>query len=170
MANFYINANTFNLATSIYLDVALSTLAADGFYSFGGYYREQLNGILINPSASCQLQIIANNDSYSIMVTVGMDANNILVNDTLGGNAATTSNVTITQISTTNSNVTINTSTGSVVVNPNTPVGNYTIVYKICEIGHPTNCDTANIFVSVTPLINEFCYNFDTNCTTACNI
>lgn len=170
MANFYINAETFNLATSIYSDIALSTLAPDGFYSFENYYRQQLNGFLINPSTTCDTPIIANNNTYSTMVTLGMNGNNILTNDTLGPDVATTNNVTITQISTTNPNVTINTTTGSVIVNQNTPVGNYTIVYKICEKTKPTNCDTANIYVTVTPLTNTFCYNFGTDCTTACSI
>lgn len=169
MANFYINAETFNLATSIYVDIALSTLAPDGFYSFESYYRQQLNGVLINASTFCQLEIIANDNSYSTMVTLISEGNNILINDTLGPDVATTNNVTITQVSTTNSNVTINTTTGSVIVNPNTPVGNYTIVYKICEKAQPSNCDTANIYVSVTPLINNFCLNYGVRCIEACN-
>ncbi len=48
MANFYINAETFELATSIYIDIGLSTLAPDGFYSTNNTYRQQINGNLLN--------------------------------------------------------------------------------------------------------------------------
>ncbi len=42
-----------------------------------------------------------------------------------------------------------NTNTGNVSVPANTPSGNYTIVYQICEKLNPTNCDQATIFVNV---------------------
>jgi hypothetical protein len=30
------------------------------------------------------------------------------------------------------------------------PAGNYSLVYQICEILNPTNCDTATVSVTVT--------------------
>ena len=43
---YYIDSNSFNTATSVYSDVALSTKAPDGYYSFNGVYRRQLFGKL----------------------------------------------------------------------------------------------------------------------------
>lgn len=165
---YYINAETFDLATSIYVDIALSTLAPDGFYSFESYYRQQLNGVLINASTSCQLEIIANDISYSAIVTEGINGYNILSNDTLNSSATTISNVVITQLSTTNPSVNINTSTGAVVVTSGTSVGSYTIEYRICEIGNLTNCDTANVSIIINELPYNNCMNFDTTCNLAC--
>jgi len=57
--------------------------------------------------------------------------------------------VTITQVSTSNPNVTIDPATGAVNVAPGTPAGTYTLVYQICEILNPSNCDTATVTVTV---------------------
>ena len=38
----------------------------------------------------------------------------------------------------------------NVLVAPGTPAGSYTLVYQICEILNPTNCDTATVTVTVT--------------------
>jgi hypothetical protein len=35
-----------------------------------------------------------------------------------------------------------------------TPAGNYSLVYQICEILNPTNCDTATVGVTVTTAID----------------
>ena len=74
---------------------------------------------------------------------------NVLVNDTLNGSPATLATVTITQVSTSNPNVTIDPATGAVNVAPGTPAGTYTLVYQICEQLNPTNCDTATVIVTV---------------------
>ncbi len=168
MANFYINAITFDLATSIYTDIALSTLAPDGFYSIDNGYRQQVGGVLLAGIITCDDPIIANNDSYSSVVTVGMNGNNILTNDSVNGVPATISNVQIAQVSSTNPNVNINTSNGAVVVSTVVPVGTYTIVYRICQLSNITNCSTANITIIITPLVNNYCMNFDTSCELAC--
>ena len=102
------------------------------------------------------------------MVTTGFTGGNILANDTLGGSAATTSNVAITQISTTTPSVNINTTNGSVIVGTGTTVGTHTVVYKICEKAHTGNCDTANVVVTINPLPYTQCMNFDTTCALAC--
>ncbi len=81
--------------------------------------------------------------------TGGVAVPNVLVNDTLNGVPATLSTVTLTQVSTSNPNVTLNPATGAVTVAPNTPAGTYTLVYRICEILNPTNCDTATVTVTV---------------------
>jgi hypothetical protein len=38
----------------------------------------------------------------------------------------------------------------NVLVAAGTPAGNYSLVYQICEILNPTNCDTATVSVTVT--------------------
>ena len=45
--------------------------------------------------------------------------------------------------------LTLNTSTGIVTVGPNTPAGTYPVVYTICEVLNPSNCDTVTSFVEV---------------------
>ena len=92
----------------------------------------------------------ANDDAYTI--APGSSANsNVLANDfaQYNGATATTSNVTITQISTTNSGVNVNTS-GVVSVAAGTPVGTYTIVYRICSISNTSSCDSATVTVTVS--------------------
>jgi hypothetical protein len=48
--------------------------------------------------------------------------------------------------------LTIN-SNGDVNIPANTPPGNYQVVYQICEVAVPTNCDAATIFITVNALI-----------------
>lgn len=168
MAIYYIDALTFSAATAVYSDIGLDTHAPDGFYSFSGFWRQQSSGVLINPSTNCIPPIVANDDFYSALVTNGFTGGNILANDSIGTSAATLSNVVITQVSTTNPTVNINASNGTVVVGVGAPVGDHTVVYKICQTGHPTNCDTASVVVTINPLPYNYCMNVDTSCTLAC--
>ncbi|MEZ7516673.1 gliding motility-associated C-terminal domain-containing protein, partial [Flavobacterium frigidarium] len=71
---------------------------------------------------------------------------NVLDNDTLNGTAVNPADVVIT--STPNGPLTVNTD-GTVTVAPNTPAGEYTVQYTICEVLNPTNCDTATVTVTV---------------------
>ncbi|MBL8263722.1 MAG: DUF11 domain-containing protein, partial [Xanthomonadaceae bacterium] len=81
--------------------------------------------------------------------TGGSAVANVLVNDTLNGAPATLATVTLAQLATTHPNVTLNPATGEVTVAPNTPAGTYIVTYEICEILNPTNCDTAQVTVTV---------------------
>ncbi len=83
--------------------------------------------------------------------TGGQAVANVLDNDTLNGEPVDPADVTLTQVSTTDPNVTLNPATGSVDVAPGTPSGTYTVVYQICENLNPTNCDTATVTVEVLP-------------------
>ncbi|MGQ4706494.1 T9SS type B sorting domain-containing protein [Capnocytophaga gingivalis] len=79
---------------------------------------------------------------------------NVLSNDNLYGNGATTSNVTISEV-TPNANVKIDTTTGQVKVQPNTPAGTYTVTYRICDKNTPTACsNVATVTVKVTSSID----------------
>jgi len=50
-ANFYLNSS-FNTATSIFIDIDLTTFAPDGFYSADGIVRELSGGLLL-PASDC---------------------------------------------------------------------------------------------------------------------
>lgn len=96
-----------------------------------------------------------------IGTTVYSNNGGVAVTNVLGGNTpdtinnenATLSNVTLTQISTTNPGVTLNTSNGSVNVAPNTPSGSYTLVYKICEKLVGCVCDEAQVTITVESVL-----------------
>ncbi|QIL41499.1 DUF11 domain-containing protein [Pedobacter sp. HDW13] len=80
-------------------------------------------------------------------VSGGVAVANVLVNDKLNGNQATLTNVTITQISSSNPNVSIDPATGEVKVLPGTPVGDYTLVYQIEDKANPGNLKQATVTV-----------------------
>ncbi|WP_440796399.1 DUF7507 domain-containing protein [Pedobacter sp. 22226] len=80
-------------------------------------------------------------------VTGGVAVNNVLINDKVNGNQATLVNVTISQVSTTNPNITIDPATGKVNVLPGTPVGDYTLVYQIENKANPGNVKQATVKV-----------------------
>ncbi|MES2573745.1 MAG: gliding motility-associated C-terminal domain-containing protein [Bacteroidota bacterium] len=110
---------------------------------------------------SCEAQliitnfIVANDDVGSAVngYTGGTAYTNVLSNDLLNCGQATTQNVTISFISSTHSGITL--SGTDVVIAPGTPAGPYSLVYQICEIANPENCDTATVTLTVnTPAIN----------------
>ncbi|MBE2211711.1 MAG: OmpA family protein [Xanthomonadaceae bacterium] len=117
---------------------------------------------VLNPS-NCDTAIItvtveaapidAVDDTGTATSTGGTAIPNVLVNDTLNGQPATLTNVTLTQVSTSNPNVTLDPATGAVNVAPGTPAGTYTVTYQICEQLNPANCDTAVATVTVTPAV-----------------
>jgi large repetitive protein len=74
---------------------------------------------------------------------------NVLANDMLGGTPATTARVTLTTVSSSAAGFTLNADTGSVFVALGTAAGTQTLTYRICEIVDPTNCDDADVTVTV---------------------
>lgn len=94
--------------------------------------------------------IVAFKDTYTADFGVGITGENILVNDSLNGNSVTISNVGINQVLTTNAAVQINETTGEITATTATPIGTHTLIYEICEIANPTNCDQTTIKVVVT--------------------
>ena len=79
----------------------------------------------------------------------------VIENDRIGSRTPTTTDVTITTVSTTtdvegNTNTpTIDPSTGKVKVPAGTRSGTYTITYSICERLNPDNCKTSTVIVKV---------------------
>ncbi|WP_459744091.1 beta strand repeat-containing protein, partial [Polaribacter sp. OB-PA-B3] len=113
-------------------------------------------GFLGNFSLKTASIIDAINESATTTYGIGGTVvNNVLSNDILKTTAPTLSTVNLTQVSTTNSNISLNTSTGAVNVSPNTPEGTYTLVYRICEKASTSNCDTASVTITVTPPDND---------------
>ena len=99
--------------------------------------------------------IEAIDDDYSGSPVNGYvgDANigNALDNDTLNGDPADLSEITITVITpATDPGVSLDEMSGTIGVALGTPAATYTITYQICEDMNPTNCDTAIITVVVT--------------------
>jgi len=97
-------------------------------------------------------EIIANDDSGNPVngFEGGVSFTNVLINDLLNGDAVDITDITLTQISTSNPGVTLDPLSGEVNVAPGTPAGNYELVYEICEILNPDNCDQATVTVPVT--------------------
>ncbi|WP_309640571.1 hypothetical protein, partial [Flavobacterium sp.] len=94
--------------------------------------------------------IIANDDTGTTVngFSGGTAFTNVLINDTLNGVAVVPSKVTTTFVSSTNAGITL--SGTNVLVAAGTPAGSYTLTYKICEVLNPTNCDNANVTVTVS--------------------
>ncbi len=75
----------------------------------------------------------------------------VVANDTLNGAAATLSTVALFQLSSTSAGITLSPGNGSVFVAAGTSIGTHTLVYRICEIESPVNCDDATVTVAVIP-------------------
>ena len=97
------------------------------------------------------LIIVANDDNFRFTVVnsqTGGNAGNIYTNDTVNGAAVIPSAVTFTLIDNGGLNG-VQVQAGNVIIPPGTTPGTYTLTYKLCQAGLPTNCDTATIIVEV---------------------
>lgn len=83
----------------------------------------------------------------------GVAVANVLANDWIDGVRATTANVSMTQISTTNNGISLDASDGSVDVVAITPAGTYSLIYRICGIANASSCDDATVTVRVNPYV-----------------
>ncbi|WP_317055407.1 OmpA family protein [Roseovarius rhodophyticola] len=112
--------------------------------------------------------IVANDDGpVDVDGTTGASIPNVVANDTLGGVANPTigTDVTVNETGTAQDGttalgldvtpaaggITLNPANGVVTVAPGTTPGNYVYTYEICEVGNPTNCDTAEVTILVDP-------------------
>ena len=77
----------------------------------------------------------------------------VLANDTLGGTPATSARVMLSTVSSTAAGITLDVATGSVFVALGTAGGTHTLTYRICEIVDPTNCDNADVAVTVKAFV-----------------
>lgn len=125
------------------------------------FYANDINGtnnsgVDIYYSTSCP--VVANDDDVIFEQCLGGSIH-IFDNDTFFGNVATTSNVSLSQIST-SSFISLNLFSGIATVEPNTPPGTYNLTYQICNPINSTQCDQAIISVIVKPepvvAVNDF--------------
>lgn len=116
-----------------------------------GNYTPSLISIQIL-TTNCPPPVIANNDSGTALNGLSnTPVANVLINDTFNELSATLSNVTLSFVSATHSGITLNATTGAVNVDSTVPIGNYSLVYQICETASISNCDTATVTITVNP-------------------
>ena len=100
-------------------------------------------------TTACATPITANNDNGLVTEGVGGTAvTNVLANDDLDGAIPTLATVDLTQVSTTNADVTLDPLTGAINVTTLVPAGTYVVEYQICESANTSNCTTA--FATIT--------------------
>ena len=78
---------------------------------------------------------------------------NVLANDYVGGIPATVRNVVMTQVSSSNSGLTLDLADGSVDAAPGTPSGVHQLVYMICDPANITDCSSATVSVLIRPYV-----------------
>jgi uncharacterized repeat protein (TIGR01451 family) len=105
--------------------------------------------IVINFSTYSQV-INAVDDNFTFCSGSNTVSGNILTNDTINGVLVTNNvNLTITIPATGSIVPYIENTTGMVKVPANTPTGTYTIIYQICDIANPTNCDAGVATITI---------------------
>ncbi len=77
---------------------------------------------------------------------------NIFDNDTVDNIAAVPANLTLTEVTPDPTGALTLNPDGTIDLAPNTPVGDYTLTYKICDTTYPSICDNATVTVSVLPI------------------
>ena len=83
----------------------------------------------------------------------GVAVADVLANDWVAGTPATTANVAISQVSSTDPGVSLDVGSGSVNVAAGTVAGTYTLSYRICDISNASSCDDATVAVVVNPYV-----------------
>jgi len=153
-----------NLPNGIFLNadgtVDVNENMATGQYEFGYTICEIANPN--NCSAATVSLFITNTSTVAInAVDDGMDGIavtnslgatnvvNVLDNDTFNGVTVNANEVSITSTTNYPDNIFLN-ADGSIDVNENTPTGTYDLMYTICEIANPNNCDSATVTLFVT--------------------
>ena len=93
-------------------------------------------------------------DAATATTTGGTPIASVLANDRFGGMQADLAHLTLTQLSSSSEGVAVDPATGAVHVAAGTAVGIHTLVYRICEIAAPSNCDDATVTVTIrTPSV-----------------
>lgn len=123
--------------------------------------------------------LVANPDEGSVGngKVGGVAIDNVLINDTVDGIPANLATVCLYQTSSASpspspGNVSLDTSTGQVIVSPGTPEGVYTFNYKICQLSDgnvcsadEVNCSSTTVTVYVGPPDPEIVANIDSGTT-----
>ncbi|MDR7372886.1 gliding motility-associated C-terminal domain-containing protein [Flavobacterium aquidurense] len=154
-----------NITLSNTNDLMVAAGTPAGIYTLTYTVCEKLNPtncaqetVLVTVTAPA---IVAVSDSATINGYIGgMAFGNVLGNDTLNGTAVNASEVTISFVSSSHSNITL--LGADVMVAAGTPAGTYTLTYEICEKLNPTNCSSAVVSITVpnfTVTANSYCSN-----------
>ncbi|KQO34735.1 hypothetical protein ASF10_03225 [Flavobacterium sp. Leaf82] len=108
-----------------------------------------VNNVGANPPATPLTQIVLTNDGLINVdgINGSLEFINVLDNDLLKGLPINSMDVVIAN--TPKNNYFEFNADGTVNVKPNTPGGNYSLVYQVCEKSNPTNCATATLDVFV---------------------
>ena len=98
--------------------------------------------------------IVARDDTYTITIGTTTITESIYSNDSIGGQAPNASLVSFQVIGGSKDSdnfylLSVNLA-GNVLIPQGTPIGTYTLEYRICDIYHQSNCDTAIVKVSIT--------------------
>lgn len=129
-----------------------------GLYSII-YQLCDLNDILNCDTATASVEVvapllIANDDDYTLTTINGAtgfdNLFNVYSNDVYNSQLTTSNDVTITLLDPTNTDFSIDSSTGAISVNPNLGAGTYSFEYQLCDnLNITSNCDTAIITVKI---------------------
>ena len=134
-------------------DVVVASGTAAGSYTLDYQICENLNPTNCD-SATVTVTVTATaiaavDDSGTANgYTGGTAVTDVLSNDTLNGDAVVPGEVTLTDLGTGDTELSL--SGSDVVVASGTAAGSYTLDYQICENLNPTNCDSATVTVTVT--------------------
>ena len=98
--------------------------------------------------------IIARDDTYTVTIGTTTITESIYSNDSIGEQIPNASLVNFQSIGGSKDSdnfyvLSVNL-TGNVLIPQGTPIGTYTLEYRICDIHHQSNCDTAIVKVSIT--------------------
>ncbi|CAA6822264.1 MAG: internalin, putative [uncultured Sulfurovum sp.] len=149
-----------NLSTSPSIDEN-GTLSVPANTPAGEYYVEYKICEVLNPSNCDEANatvvvkaatIFGTNDSNDSVngSNGGTAIPNVTSNDTLNGETVKL-NVDVNITNVTGTTLVIDPKTGAVSIPANTPAGEYTGTYELCEILNPSNCVTKDITVTVDP-------------------
>jgi uncharacterized repeat protein (TIGR01451 family) len=102
--------------------------------------------------------IVANDDDYTATPVNGADGATlpgVLTNDTLNGAAVSPSDIQLTLTDADGLNGAAIAADGTLTVPADTPAGTYQLVYQICEVLNPANCDSAvaTVLVEAAPIV-----------------
>ena len=98
--------------------------------------------------------IVARDDTYTVTIGTTSITESIYSNDSIGEQTPNASLVNFQSIGGSKDSdnfyvLSVNLA-GNVLIPQGTPIGTYTLEYRICDIHHQSNCDTAIVKVSVT--------------------
>ncbi|UPT70911.1 MAG: gliding motility-associated C-terminal domain-containing protein [Flavobacterium sp. JAD_PAG50586_2] len=118
----------------------------------------------LNPTTNCDpatvtitvtapaILAVANN--FSIQCSTPGLLGNVITNDLLNSLSFLPGLVNITLVSGGNANISLDLTTGDIsTINSGLAVGQYTLVYRICDKLNPTNCSQANIIINVVDTV-----------------